>query len=139
MNNSYLINKALLSEKTYKQMETGIYTFLVAKSATKDQIAKEVEAQFSVKVAHVNIAAKKGKTKKVTGTRKTTQTKDSKKAIVFLKSGQSIEMLSPKTKKEKAKKVEKTNDSEEKKVEKTKSKGLLSKFKKSKTKDKNDS
>ena len=49
-----MIKQALLSEKAYKQMEKGIYTFLVDPRITKDEIAKLIEGQFSVKVKKVN-------------------------------------------------------------------------------------
>ena len=109
-------------------METGAYTFLVAKQTTKDEIKRAVEKQFSVKVAKVNVLKKASKAKRVTGTRKMTNTQEGKKALVYLEVGQNIELLSPK-KVKKEKKAAKSNKTDEKK---TKPKGLLSKFKKSK-------
>lgn len=137
MNQAYVIRQAIFSEKSYKLMEVGAYTFLVARHATKDDIAKAVEKQFSVKVAKVNVLKKASKTKRITGTRKLTSTQESKKALVYLAPGQNIEFLSPKkAKKEKSqdKKETKAADKgqETKEEKKTKSKGLLARIKKSK-------
>lgn len=141
MNGSYLIKSALLSEKSYKQMEKGIYTFLVEKHINKKLIAKTIEEQFGVKVVKVNISKKTAKTKRIQRSRKTTKVPGAKKAIVYLKSGQSIEMLSPaaKSKKKKDKgttaqpKEVKTKEAElTKNQKKTQTKGLLSRIRKSK-------
>src|SRR3989338_2166463 len=99
MNQSYIIKHAILSEKTYSLMETGIYTFLVTKNATKSQIAKAVESQFSVQVKKVNIASRPSKTKRIATTRKTTKTSHGKKALVYLKVGQRKERVSIKNQK----------------------------------------
>lgn len=100
MNTSSLIKKSILSEKAYKQMDAGIYTFLVDKQATKKQISEAVKKQFSVDVIKVNIAQKSFKMKRVARTRKKTKVGGGKKALVYLASGQNIAMLSPKSKKE---------------------------------------
>ena len=99
-----VIKKAILSEKAYKQMEKSIYTFLVDARSTKDQIEKQVEKQFSVEVQKVNVATRAFKTKRIARTRKETKTGGGKKAIVWLKAGQSIAMISPKKESEKSKK-----------------------------------
>src|SRR3989344_899348 len=127
MNQPYIIKQAILSEKTYKQMEAGIYTFLVARQATKNQIADSIEKQFSVKVNKVNLSTRAAKTKRITGTRKTAKTQSGRKAIVYLAPGQSIEMLAPKTKKGK-KEVKKSQPKTQNAVEKKEKKGLFSKF-----------
>lgn len=91
-----IIQKAILSEKAYKQMEKGIYTFLVEKHATKKDVSAAVKNQFAVEPVKVNISRILPKSKRVTGTRKHTLVGGGKKAIVVLKSGQSISILSPK-------------------------------------------
>lgn len=121
----YVIKSALLSEKAYNLMENGVYTFLVDRRATKKEIKKAVEAQFSTTVVKVNVLNKSAKSKQVTGTRKKTLSGAGRKAVVYLKAGEKIAMLSPKTE-EKASKVKDKSKSEEKK-------GLLSKIKKPKT------
>jgi len=92
-----VIKKAILSEKAYKQMEKGIYTFLVVTQATKNAVAKQVFSQFGVDVMRVNMTNIAPKTKRVAKTRKQVKTGGGKKAIVYLKSGQTIAMLMPKS------------------------------------------
>lgn len=97
MKQSFVIKQAVLSEKTYQQMEDGKYTFLVDRYADKKAIARAVENQFSVKVTKVNVLKRFAKTKRIARSRKTVKTASGKKAIVYLQKGQSIAMLSPKT------------------------------------------
>ncbi|ADE19415.1 50S ribosomal protein L23 [Mycoplasma crocodyli] len=49
-----IIKKPILTEKTYAQMEKGVYSFAVAYDANKFQIANAVEVIFKVKVVKVN-------------------------------------------------------------------------------------
>ena len=42
MNQSYVLKKAILSEKAYALMKRGVYTFLVTDQAQKKEIAKEI-------------------------------------------------------------------------------------------------
>lgn len=98
MKQDYILIKPILSEKAYKGMESSAYTFLVAKEATKNQVAAVVKAQFGVEVKRVNITPLYAKSKRIAKTRKfTTVSEGGKKAIVYLKSGQKIAALSPKT------------------------------------------
>ncbi|OGE10263.1 50S ribosomal protein L23 [Candidatus Curtissbacteria bacterium RIFCSPLOWO2_01_FULL_42_26] len=140
MNQPYIIKQAILSEKTYKQMEAGVYTFLVARQATKNQIADAIEKQFSVKVEKVNLSTKPAKTKRITGTRKTAKTQNGRKAIAWLAPGQNIEMLAPKTAKTKkdGKVVKKSQPITRDTVEKKEKKGLFSKLTSEKKKEKDD-
>jgi len=128
-----IIKKAVLSEKTYKQMENGLYTFLVDGRSTKYEITKSVENQFKVNVLHVNVFKKAPKTKRISGTRKWTKIPGSKKAAVYLAPGQKIEILSPKTAKESKNKSVKgskgENVKQEEKSETKEKKGLLSRIK----------
>ena len=96
MKQASLIEKALQSEKAYKQMTSGIYTFVVAQSAKKKQIKKLIENQFSVKVKKVNKAKFAPKRKRIAKSRKTTAVGGGKKAIVYLREGQEIAMFMPK-------------------------------------------
>lgn len=127
---SHLIKKAILSEKSYAQMDHGVYTFLVDKTAKKNQIKKAVENQFSVNVERVNVLNKSAKTKRIARTRKTTTVGAGKKAVVYLKKGQSIGLLVAKAEKPKSKKQE---IKKEIKVEtKGVKKGILARLTKSK-------
>lgn len=98
MKTADIIKYAILSEKAYKLMERGIYTFMVAKRASKNQIADQIKNQFTVDVARVNIAKAPPKVKRIMRTRKTVKVGGGKKAIVQLAAGQTIALLSPKTK-----------------------------------------
>ena len=116
MKSPNLIKNALLSEKAYDQMKKGTYMFFVDRKATKEQIAQIVKDQFSVEVEKVNVLSVKPKTKRAPRTRKSFSTGGGKKAIVYLKSGQSIDMLLPKSLSKKAnKKSEKKEDKKQKK------------------------
>ena len=107
MNSTNVIKKPILSEKAYSQMEKGVYAFLVDQRASKEQIAESINKRFSVEVKKVNVLAIKPKSKRVARTRKFYQTSGGKKALVYLKSGQSIAMLLPQSAtKEKSKKKE---------------------------------
>lgn len=128
MKNQVVLKEAILSEKAYALMGRGIYTFLVNESSTKDQIKKEVEKQFSTKVEKVRTVKVTTKTKKITGTRKSTTVGGGKKAVVYLVSGQSIAMFSPKV--ETKKKVSTSKVSDASKEENKK--GILSKIRKPK-------
>lgn len=104
---SHILKKAILSEKAYKLMETGVYSFMVDSRSKKAEIKKFVAGQFGVKVAKVNLANFSAKSKRIGNSRKTTLVGGGRKAIVFLEKGQTIPLLSPKTE---AKKESKKND-----------------------------
>ena len=84
-----IIKRPIITEKTTKLAEAGVYTFEVDKKANKIEIANAIEEIFKVKVVSVNtinVLPKKKRVGRYTGTRKTY-----KKAIVKLADG-SIEM-----------------------------------------------
>ncbi|WP_096423287.1 50S ribosomal protein L23 [Microcella alkaliphila] len=75
----------VVSEKSYALIDDGKYTFLVDPRANKTEIKFAIEKIFGVKVASVNTLNRSGKTRRTrfgTGKRK-----DTKRAIVTLKSG----------------------------------------------------
>ena len=75
----------VVSEKSYGLLDENKYTFLVATGANKTEIKIAVETVFDVKVASVNTINRQGKSRRTrfgTGKRK-----DTKRAIVTLKSG----------------------------------------------------
>ena len=82
----------VVSEKTYSLLDENKYTFLVHPDANKTEIKIAIEQIFSVKVASVNTINRKGKTRRTrngTGKRK-----DTKRAIVSVAVGQSIDIFS---------------------------------------------
>lgn len=75
----------VVSEKSYALIDDGKYTFLVDPRANKTEIKFAIEKIFGVTVASVNTLNRSGKTRRTrfgTGKRK-----DTKRAIVTLKSG----------------------------------------------------
>lgn len=109
MKPSNVIKKPILTEKAHKLMEKGIYTFLVSTKSTKEAIAKAINWQFAVSVDRVNVASFAPKLRQIARTRKQTKVGGGKKAIVYLKAGQTIAALLPKTK-EKPKSASKEKD-----------------------------
>ncbi len=79
-----------ITEKSTLLSENNAVVFKVANTATKPQIKAAVEALFDVKVEGVNTIVAKGKTKRWKG--KPYKRVDSKKAIVRLAEGQSIDI-----------------------------------------------
>ncbi len=80
-----IILKPVVSEKSYGLIDDGKYTFEVDPRSNKTEIKLAIEKIFDVKVASVNTLNRTGKTRRTrfgTGKRK-----DTKRAIVTLKSG----------------------------------------------------
>ena len=115
---SQIIKSAIISEKAYKNMDHAIYTFLVDKIAAKKDVVIALKKQFDVDAIKVNVTKIVSKKKRVNRTKKFVEVGGGKKAVVWLKSGQSIDVLSPKTESKKSdKKTEKSNDKNDKKDE----------------------
>jgi len=81
-----------ITEKSTMVSEHNAVVFKVANDASKPQIKAAIEALFNVSVTKVNTILTKGKTKKWKGT--PYRRSDSKKAIVTLAEGQSIDITS---------------------------------------------
>ena len=79
-----------ITEKSTLLSEQNGVVFKVANDATKPQIKEAVEALFDRKVASVNTIVVKGKSKRWKG--RPYKRSDSKKAIVTLAEGQSIDV-----------------------------------------------
>jgi large subunit ribosomal protein L23 len=82
----------VVSEKTYSLLDENKYTFLVHPEANKTEIKIAVEKIFGVKVTAVNTINRKGKVRRTrngAGKRK-----DTKRAIVSVAVGQSIDIFS---------------------------------------------
>lgn len=78
-----IIIKPIITEKSMSMFADKKYTFRVAKSATKIDIARAVEELFDVKVAKVNTLNAKGHLRRQGRTQG--YTSDWKKAVVTLK------------------------------------------------------
>ena len=86
-----VIIRPVISEKSYSMIEHNRYTFEVAKTATKPQIAQAVTDIFGVTVTSVNTMNVTGKPRRVRAAKG--KTRDWKKAVVTLKEGDSIEFF----------------------------------------------
>ena len=92
MNSAYnVIIRPIISERTFDKMAQNKYTFEVAKSAAKEEIAAAVEQLFDVHVTRVNTMNVKPKTKRVRYVAGTTRSW--KKAIVTIAEGETIEIF----------------------------------------------
>ena len=81
----------VVSEKSYTRIDENKYTFLVAPHANKTQIKIAIEQVFHVKVVKVNTINRQGKKRRTRygyG-----RTSDTKRAIVTLADGQSIDLF----------------------------------------------
>jgi large subunit ribosomal protein L23 len=88
-----ILIRPVVSEKTYGLMDNHTYVFVVDPRATKIDVRNAVEQAFNVKVINVNTLNRKGKSTRnrrsgVTGTKPGT-----KRAIVTLKEGDSINLF----------------------------------------------
>lgn len=80
-----VIIRPVISEKSYSLIDQGQYTFEVAPESNRVEVKFAIEQIFNVDVERVNIMNRQGKTRRTrfgTGKRK-----DTKRAIVTLKSG----------------------------------------------------
>lgn len=88
---SDIIDSPVITEKSAIKMQNdNVYTFKVAKTATKPQIKKAIERAFDVKVKSVNTLNTKPKRKRVG--KYAGMTKTYKKAIVTLEADSKIEL-----------------------------------------------
>jgi large subunit ribosomal protein L23 len=90
LNHYDIIKSPVITEKSTAASEHNKVIFNVARSATKSEIKAAVEALFKVKVTAVNTLIRKGKNKRFRGV--LGKTGDSKRAIVTLAEGQSIDV-----------------------------------------------
>lgn len=88
MAKSQVLLEPIVSEKSYEQMESGVYTFKVHPGANKIEIRQAVEAAFNVKVANVNTLNRQGKRKRDRRRMAFGKRPDTKRAIVTLAEGQ---------------------------------------------------
>ena len=83
----------IVSEKSYALSEARAYTFKVHPDASKPEIHDAVEAIFNVKVVKVNTINRKGKRKRNRRTFTFGSRPDTKRAIVTLAPGQTIDLF----------------------------------------------
>ena len=83
----------VVSEKSYALMEEGIYTFKVHPTASKPEIRDAVQSIFGVRVSKVNTLNRKGKRKRNRKTFTYGSRPDTKRAIVTLAEGETIDLF----------------------------------------------
>lgn len=88
-----ILKKPIITEKSMKLAQNGLYTFEVDKDATKPEVAKMVAEKFNVKVLKVKMINIKGKVKSQRRVRKLYQLPGYKKAIVQVKKGEKIALF----------------------------------------------
>ena len=88
-----VIIKPIVSEKSYSLLDAGTYTFLVHVDANKIEIRQAIEKAFNVRVAKVNTLNRKGKEKMNRRTRTVGKRPDTKRAIVTLAAGDTIDLF----------------------------------------------
>ncbi len=85
--------RPIVSEKSYSLMDENVYVFVVDPTATKIDVRRAVESAFGVRVANVNTLNRKGKTKRNRKTNTLGHRPDTKRAIVTLADGDSIDLF----------------------------------------------
>ena len=86
-----IIKKPIISEKTMELSKINKYVFLVDRQANTCEIKKGIKSIYKVDVESVNIINQKGKVKK--SGRGASRRPSSKKAVVTIKKGQTIDVL----------------------------------------------
>ena len=92
IHHSGILLAPVVSEKTNSLLYENKYTFLVHRDANKTEIKIAVENIFGVKVTAVNTMNRKGKVRRTRNG--LGQRKDTKRAIVSVAAGQSIDIFS---------------------------------------------
>lgn len=85
--------RPIVSEKTTTLMENRTYVFVVDPRATKIDVRNAVEQAFNVKVTNVNTLNRKGKSTRNRRTGVVGQRPSTKRAIVTLREGDSINLF----------------------------------------------
>ena len=83
----------VVSEKSYEQLEQNVYVFEVHTSASKPEIRHAVESIFDVTVIRVNTLNRKGKVRRNRRNNTLGKRPDTKRAIVALAEGASLQIF----------------------------------------------
>ena len=90
---SQVLLRPVVSEKSYRLMEDGVYIFVVAPDATRIEVRLAVEQAFGVRVTNVNTLNRKGKLRRNRRTNTVGKRPDTKRAVVTLVSGDRIDLF----------------------------------------------
>lgn len=96
MNISSIIKKPVITEKSLGLTKDNVYTFEVAKEATKQQIKVAIKQMFNVDAIAIRTSIKKPVSVSTGRKRMPGKTSTIKKAIVEIKQGQSIKIFETK-------------------------------------------
>jgi large subunit ribosomal protein L23 len=88
-----VIIEPIVSEKSYALLDANVYTFRVHPDASKPEIRDAVQSIFNVRVTNVNTLNRKGKTKRNRRTWTKGKRPDTKRAIVTLAEGDTIDLF----------------------------------------------
>jgi large subunit ribosomal protein L23 len=88
-----VIIEPVVSEKSYALLDQNVYTFKVHRDASKPEISDAIRAIFDVRVLSVNTLNRKGKRKRNRRTGTFGSRPDTKRAIVTLAEGDSIDLF----------------------------------------------
>ena len=88
-----VILEPVVSEKSYGLLDEGAYTFRVHPDANKIEIRQAVESIFDVRVVKVTTANRKGKRKRNRRALTFGRRPDTKRAIVTLVEGDTIDLF----------------------------------------------
>jgi len=90
---SQVLLRPVVSEKSYRLMEDGVYVFVVAPDATRIEVRQAVERSFGVRVTNVNTLNRKGKLRRNRRINTVGKRPDTKRAIVTLVHGDRIDLF----------------------------------------------
>ncbi|MDP9453115.1 MAG: 50S ribosomal protein L23 [Actinomycetota bacterium] len=88
-----VILQPVVSEKSYSLLDEGAYTFRIHPAANKIQVRKAVEELFGVTVEKVTTLNRKGKRKRNRRNGTYGRRPDTKRAVVTLAAGDSIDLF----------------------------------------------
>jgi large subunit ribosomal protein L23 len=92
--NPYIVIKPVITEKSLRLANLdNTYTFVVQRTANKDQISEAVSKLFTVEVKGIRTITNQKGTKKTGKKRQSVTTGKVKKALVTLKDGHSIDLF----------------------------------------------
>lgn len=92
-NLSHVLSAPRITEKAMRKSEANVYTFEVARSASKFEVRDAVKALYGVTPVKVNIVNKAPRQFKHANTRRVRTEHGIKKAYVYLKKGDSISLI----------------------------------------------
>ncbi len=88
----HILHMPRITEKAAYLAESGCYTFNVAPKATKSEVARAVKEVYNVSPRKVTFAAIARKSVRTRGTNRVGHSVGGKKAYVFLKKGDKIDL-----------------------------------------------